>query len=485
MLRPMIRPILATLCLSALMLTPPASIGQPVADKPASDSGTSIYDSLLLEVKKQPEPGKTPKKIIATGHRYAVLIGVAEAAGQVPLPFCLNDVTRLGEALTAGGYDCTLLSEREDTMPTHANAIAAIREMADKAGPGDQILVYMSTHGGAPDGVPLLALKDEPIALHEVKQAMAGSSALVRVLILDACRDEHGFRTESAEFRDLHVILSCRPDEESANSPNGVSLFTEVLIEALTGCAADRVPDGQLELDEVLHYLDENVPARANLYEPGSHQNPTRTVVDPRSLNPIFASCAPPEEGNGEVATALEGSSTPSLGNDLIISSDLVGKITLMMSRADLEASLGEPTAIGFSDDFEQSGEDVVGYANTPHDGDILWVFFKDHEVMSVMVMGKGPCTGDFDVSKARAGFAELCDGRSVEDTSDDSVGVDMQDIYNILGCPTSGLALQSGSGRGAAIYENVPRQGREVRVVYDPSGVISISVSDMAEAGK
>lgn len=474
--------ILIALFLSALALTPLAR-AQSDGGRPGADN--SIYESLLLDVQKQPDPAKSPpKKIIASGHRYAVLVGVAEAAGQVPLPFCLNDVTRLGEALTAGGYECTLLSERESKMPTHANALAAIRRMAARAGPTDQILVYMSTHGGAPDGVPLLALKDEPMTLREIKEAMAASPALVRVLILDACRDEKGFRTETAEIRDLHVILSCRPDEESANSPNGVSLFTEVLIEALTGCAADRIPDGQLELDEVLHYLDENVPARANLYEPGSHQNPTRTVVDPRSLNPIFASCSPPDADNGPVTTAVEGSSTVSLANDLIISSALVGRITLMMTRADLEASMGEP-ALGFSDDYEQTGSDVVGYINEPQDGDILWVFFKDHQVMSVMVMGKGPCRGDFDLGKARAGFAELCDGRSVEDTSEAIVGTPMQTIYDLLGCPSGGLALQSGSGRGAAVYENVPRQGREVRVVYEPSGVISISVDQMADSAR
>ncbi len=468
-----------------------ASHAQP-ADGP---NGTSIYESLQLrKPKAQPDPPQadegSERRVIARGKRLAVLVGVGEAkvpgAELTPLPECINDATKLAEALTGAGYECATLTDHHKEEPTRANVLAAVRRVCDRAGEQDQVLLYFSTHGGAPTGEPMLAMRDGTIALKEIKGALAGSKALVKLVFLDACRSENGFRTESSEFRDVHVVLSCRPDESSNTGLRGLSVFTEILIESFQDCAADRVKDGRLELDEVLYYLDQHVAERVREYFPTEKQNPTRTVVDPRAINPILAECRNDSIYRSllleEAPIATDGPVKPAMRNDMILTAKLAGKVGLGMSREELESNLGEPF-LGFTEpEFTNTGKDIVGFRNLPNEGDILWVTFEDHRVSSILLMGKGPCVGNYDLERARAGFEALRGGRTVDEVAPDVVGQPIQTIFDRFGCPSGGLIgiMSVESSSGTATWDNVPGPGRLVRVGFKDGLVREIVIEGM-----
>lgn len=467
------------------------SRAQP-ADGP---EGTSIFDSLQLrKPKAQPEPPQAEqtaeRRVVARGKRLAVLVGVGKAdvpgAELTPLPECINDATKLAEALTGAGYECATLTDHHKEEPTRANVLAAIRSACDRAGEQDQVLLYFSTHGGAPTGEPMLAMRDATITLKEIKSALAESKALVKLVFLDACRSENGFRTESSEFRDVHVVLSCRPDESSNTGLRGLSVFTEILIESFHDCAADRVKDGRLELDEVLYYLDQHVAERVREYFPTEKQNPTRTVVDPKAINPILAECRNDSIYRSllldEAAIATDGPVKPAMRNDMILTAKLAGKVGLGMSREELEKNLGEPF-LGFTEpEFTNSGQDIVGFRDLPNAGDVLWVTFEGHRVSSILLMGKGPCVGDFDQSKALAGFEAIRNGRTMDEVSAAVVGRPIQSIFDQLGCPSGGLVgiMSVESSTGTATWDNVPGPGRHVRVGFKDGLVRDIGIESM-----
>ena len=438
------------------------------------------FQSLLSARQEQPEPQADEKRIVATGQRYALIVGVGDAVipgyKRSPLPGCLRDAKALTEILKKCGYAVTTLSENDTVSPNIANVAATLKRICAEADSKDQVMVYFTSHGLEKDGVPCIALKDGLMPLRTIKEELSKSKAIVRIVLLDCCRSEQGFRTESSEIRDVHIVLSCRPDETSTFGPSGLSAFTEVLVEALTDCHANRVLDDRIELDEVLYYLDEHVPKRAEAFKRGHKQNPTRTVVDPRSVNPILATCGTPAAVGTAVPTAVSGVSVlPAGRNDLIIPSAIVGKIRLGMTPKELIDSVGKPAA-PFTTDQLGNGQTTI--SDTPAKGDELRVTFEHGSVSSVQYLRAVPCRESFDARRSSLSW-DLNVGKTPDkEVTRVFAGMNPEQVFEKIGCSESQSLRLDPDGSGVVTYTNVPRKGSQVRVAFARGIVSHVSIA-------
>ncbi len=484
----------------ALVLGAQGLLGQ-VASQPGSKppvgtepSKTPILDSLQLDpiapeaAAPEPAPSDAPrrismglgkeKRVVALGRRFAVLVGVGEAKVKgyelEPLPECLKDSREMASRLRKSGYTVNLLSE-EATLPSYFNVSNVLRKVCREATADDQILMYFSSHGGVVDGDASIALKDQFIKLKEIKKALAGSKALVRLILLDACRDQKGFPAEISEFRDIHTILSCRPDESSLTIQGDMSVFTKVLIEGLTDCRADRVKDGQIELDELLYYLDEHVPALAARVNPGHKQNPTRTVVDPRAMNPVLTSCSIYEQLQLNLQpVAVEGPVGRGPRNDMIISAAMAGKVTIGMEADSLIAKMGQPST---PVDFDADGKDLFMYTDQPSTGATTLIFFENRRVASVMVMYKKTCETDFDAAASRKAVRKLLGNRQATDLEGLLLGQDLPTLVAKIGCPSTVLAYSTDDQSQLVSWNDVPEEGMELTIKLGEGKAIKVMV--------
>ncbi len=454
--------------------------------------GHSIYDSLTF---RDPALKKPPKKSLeAHGKRYALCVGVGQASfngvAQNPLPMCINDARTLGALLEKSGYTSVVLTDdAPDDMhkPTVANAVAALNDLCTAAGPDDQLVLYFSTHGGYVDNKPQLVMTDGLLELETIKQMAAHSGALVRIVMLDACRVEgSGFRTESNECRDVHVILACRPDQESQGGKNGLSIFTEALIDGLTDCAADRVKDGRIELDELLYYIEEEMPKLLERDWPGTVQNPTRTIVDGRAINPVLLQCekpeasAPADAAAGEDVVAVFEPTTQVLLSDLILSSDTAGKIKMGMTPDEVRAAMtGLKPSIGFGEN--PAGDDLVLYEDTPKPGDKLWIAFGQGKVSSVIVQEANPCEGAFDREEACRGVRRLVGTAEYDQWTPMFQGLTKEQVRALMGCPTEAANLENQSAQSVWIYRKVPVMLIDTIIRFENGKVVKVD-NDMAK---
>ncbi len=486
-------PIRLAAALLAGLVTALHAAGQsqsPGSTDPRKDdpSGTSIYDSLRLDIPlgKKPEDFYLPtqtKRVVARGKRLAHITGLERAnlngVAQNPLPQCRLDASAMGAVLSAAGYDCTVLSDTglaTSKPSTVAGYLASLSEVCDRAGPDDQVLVYVSTHGGFIDGSARVILSDGAVEVNEIKRLLSGSRALVRMLILDCCRGDAGFAPVTSEFRDIHTLLACRPDELSATGPNMLSVFTEVFVDALVDCGADRFKDGELELVEILRFLDQEVPERAKRYDPTASQNPTFSVVDPKAVNPIVASCEP---GTDLAPTAFEGvpgEFTAPVGGRrewFLTGLYLLPTISEGMTHEEMVRRMKrEP------DHVPAAGEGAAIYENEPREGDALVVEFAGGVVSSVRILLHRMCESGFDAAESRARLNAIASGDAALPALFERIkGKSVREVQDLLGCANDSLIAPDGLGDGVLRYPGLPRPSQALSIVFDDGAVVDIQL--------
>lgn len=467
-----VTPLLATFCITlALHAAPPNE-----ATTPTTPNTDQAADS-----------GDAPK--LTMGRRFALIVGVekVEVPGiqANPLPGCTRDANALAARLTQSGYAVTRVTDaNNDPAPTLETTRRLLQEMAAKAGPTDLILVYLSTHGGVLNDRPMLLLKDAPIFLDDIKEELSKSKALVRLIFLDACRDQPGFPTQTREFRDIHTVLSCRPDEYSLATADGLSVFTQVLIEGLNGCKADRVKDGRIELDELLYFLDERVPVLAERTEPGHKQRPTRTVVDPRAVNPVIATCSlydqlqlEEPEPNALGLTGVEGPVARGPNNDLIVPSDLGELVKVGMTREEIATALAlELSAV---DAPAAEGSDIIVITDRPFIGDTFYVSFKDAKLTNWFILMRNPCVSGYAPAASRAMYLKLVDNDMAKDVAPLLNGKSRGELLEKLGCPSQIFANSVNSAVEAYAYDDVPTEGMRLTAIMRSDVVEGIKIEE------
>jgi hypothetical protein len=215
----------------------------------------------------------------AYAQRFAVIIGNNVGHHQErPLEFAERDASRMADVLTSVGdvRPDQLVLVQGATAATARQALIAtnerIRGQADRiAGkPADEdslLIVYYSGHSDA----EALHLGDSSLSLSEIEGLVRGSSARIRVLIVDSCRS--GVLTRGKGGRPapairiqvaraagdgVVVLAASAAGEDAQESPElGGSFFTHHLLSGLLG-AADADHDGGVTIAEAYNYAYEN-----------------------------------------------------------------------------------------------------------------------------------------------------------------------------------------------------------------------------------
>jgi uncharacterized caspase-like protein len=197
--------------------------------------------------------------------RYAVLVGVNRYQHpKLPeLQFAEADVTDLGNVLRDAGYEVTLLtgSAGDDALrPTRANIESQVQDVLRRCAAGDTVLLAFTGHGVQFDGkkdcffCPLdgRPFRDETaslVSLSKVYAELNKSFAGMKVLLVDACRDDpdagrgaRGINADGAPRppQGVAALFSCRAGERAYESEQlGHGVFFYHVLEGLKGGARD------------------------------------------------------------------------------------------------------------------------------------------------------------------------------------------------------------------------------------------------------
>ncbi len=214
-----------------------------------------------------------------TENRYAVLVGSHRGqAGEHPLRYAGRDARKLAEVLIHHGKFnpskvITLEDPSADAMRNSLIRLNARIRSESCPGCRSVLLVYYSGHADA------LSVHLGPSSLlwEELRDLTKGSSADLRILIVDACRSGQatqvkGFKASEAfalppesPLAEGYIVLSSSAAGEAAQESDELqgSFFTHHFLSALRG-AADFDADGRVTLAEAYRYtLDRTIASTA------------------------------------------------------------------------------------------------------------------------------------------------------------------------------------------------------------------------------
>jgi hypothetical protein len=417
----------------------------------------------------------------ATMNRKALLIGIGEARyrgiKQTPLPQCVVDAKTLSATLTPRGYACQVVADGEAINPTAAKIREQISALCVSAGEKDQLLIYISTHGDVIDGKSVVIAKDDAVEVDWVKQQLSASKAAVKVLMLDCCRNNKGFESTATEVRDVHCIMACRPDQLSQVGQSGMSVFTEAMVDGLLECRADRVKDGKIELDELMYFLDREVPLRAAKVDAAVPQNPTKTVVDPKVVAPVFAECTLFDQltfGPSTYAGLPPGTPRTSLA----LSS--FAFFTLRAGLAPQEVVKAVKAEWTQAPVLDEKGAGMGLIEGKPTADDVLVVRFERGGVSVAHVLYRNMCKEQYSSLQVRGAISNLIGEGALVLLAEKFAGHSPANIMKKLGCPESAL-LPTGQFTqtiGELRYPEAPRPGQMliVRVKEDKFDSVDIA---------
>jgi hypothetical protein len=231
----------------------------------------------------------------AEPRRFAVLVGHNRGAPDEPnLRFAETDAERVRDVLLdLGGFaaeDVVLLQGR--SAPEVRRALIAVNERVRAVSRGSMLLVYYSGHADA----RALHLGGSTLEVDELEQLVRGSSAQMRLLIVDACRSgtltrvkgspavssKGGTKTEAFPIdlavpvvHEGAVFLTASAANEDAQESDELrgSFFTHYLLSGLLG-AADVDRDARVTLEEAYRHAYERT-LRASSRSAGGIQHPT------------------------------------------------------------------------------------------------------------------------------------------------------------------------------------------------------------------
>jgi serine/threonine-protein kinase len=260
----------------------------------------SALASALLPVWGQPARGK----------KYALVVGinVYEHTKLSALQFAENDATDLGKVLRRAGYEVVVLtgSAREAPLrPTRANIGERLKEVLGKCRRGDTALVALAGHGlqfaGKRDAFfcpvdarPFGERSDSLLSLNEVYRQMDQSLASIKLLLVDACRnDPESSRgvDDSAPRppRGIAALFSCSAGErafETEKLGGGHGVFFHFVLEALRGKAKNS--KGAVTWNSLVGYVTDQVSDEVpRVIRDGAKQTPHQ-MTDLKGKSPVL-----------------------------------------------------------------------------------------------------------------------------------------------------------------------------------------------------
>jgi formylglycine-generating enzyme required for sulfatase activity len=220
----------------------------------------------------------------AEPQRWAILVGVDDYVNLQDLRFCGNDAVALADSFKQSGFDerrVVLLHDKAEEArfrPFKANIEQQLTNVLGLAGPDDLVIVSFSGHGIHKDGKSYLCPNEANdlrpaetmIAVDEVYQKFAECRAALKLLLVDACRNEptppgRKSATPEADRQSLAaaferppegiiVLASCAPKQiswEDEGLKHGV--FMHHVLKGLGG-AADGNRNGRVSLPELYEF---------------------------------------------------------------------------------------------------------------------------------------------------------------------------------------------------------------------------------------
>ena len=215
--------------------------------------------------------------------RYAVLVGINRYDHpKLPqLQYAEADVTAMADVLAQAGYQVTLLTGSaadDDHRPTKANIERQVHDVLRQCGAGDMVLLAFTGHGVQFDGkkdcffCPLdgRPFRDEVgtlVSLSTVYGELDKSFAGMKVLLVDACRDDpdagrgaRGINADGAPRppQGVAALFSCRAGDRAYETDKlGHGVFFYHVLQGLKGAAKDG--EGEVTFAGLAAYVSRRV----------------------------------------------------------------------------------------------------------------------------------------------------------------------------------------------------------------------------------
>lgn len=202
--------------------------------------------------------------------RRALIVGIDNYPWG-PLHGCVNDASAIAGVLETHGSGSPNFQPLLLTSPPHNLTRAELRKAIEKlfATECDIALFYFSGHGllRSVDGyIVTIDAKDhdEGIAMAEILKVANGSPVKNKIIILDCCHSGH-MGTPSAneggiaELSEGLTVLTASRGAEAAMEQNATGVFTELVVAALRGGAADL--RGHITPSGIYAYVDQALGA--------------------------------------------------------------------------------------------------------------------------------------------------------------------------------------------------------------------------------
>ena len=198
--------------------------------------------------------------------RRALIIGIDDYVG-VPLDGCVNDAEAIGAVLETHGNESPNFEVLLMTSPSDEITRSKLRESIEKlfATECDIALLYFSGHGflGIADGYIVtkdFKKYDEGIPMTEILARANGSPVKNKIIILDCCYSGNMGTPKIqeggvAQLSEGLTVLTASRDSEAAMEKDGSGVFTQLVVEAFQGGAADL--RGHITPGSIYAYVDQ------------------------------------------------------------------------------------------------------------------------------------------------------------------------------------------------------------------------------------
>lgn len=188
--------------------------------------------------------------------RRAIVIGIDSYANVSTLHGCVNDSFAVKAMLDrhADGSVNFGVMHLAASGPLDQIGRQELRDAIEAlfAGDGEVALLYFAGHGHIESTGGYLCSSDvrsgnDGVSLHEIMTMANLSRIQNRVIILDSCHSGvaggSALQHQVAEISDGVTILSASTEEQYADEENGAGVFTNLLVDALSGASANLVGD--------------------------------------------------------------------------------------------------------------------------------------------------------------------------------------------------------------------------------------------------
>lgn len=200
--------------------------------------------------------------------RKALVVGINDYPSAA-LKGCVNDAVSIAGAIETNGdgspnFDVRLLTD----VKTKSELKGHIKDLFD--GNADTVVFYFSghgffdQHGGGYLVTPDYKPNDEGVSMDDILSTANASKSKDRIIILDCCHSG-AFGTprilgsQNAHIGDGVSILTASKADEASVEVNGHGVFTNLLIDALHGGAADL--RGHITPGSIYSYIDQALGA--------------------------------------------------------------------------------------------------------------------------------------------------------------------------------------------------------------------------------